>query len=118
MHERTYIVGILVAAAIGIFPFSSQAQSLDRGGDRAVSQQSSQNAAVAGNNNHIKKYITNINIDRGGRGGRGQRRFGNRAVVQNQNQGVDIRGDRNSVRQNGRQINTDSDPRGYVDLSI
>lgn len=119
MHPKIYIVGILAAATIGMFPISAQAQqSFENGGDSAVSQQSSQNASVAGNSNHIKKYITNINIDRGGRGGRSQRRFGNRATVQNQNQGVDVRGDRNAVRQNGRQVNTNSVNRGYGDRSI
>ena len=119
MHQQSYIVGILAAATIGIFPISAQAQSFQNGGgNSAVSQQISQTTSVVGNSNQINKYITNINIDRSGRGGRGQRRFGNRAVVQNQNQGVDIRGDRNSVRQNGRQFNSDRGNTNYIDRSI
>lgn len=114
MHKQAYLVGILAAAILGIVPVSARAQSYNSGGNSAVSQQSSQNAAVTGNSNHVKKYITTINVDRSRRGG-GRR--GNRAVVQNQNQGVDLRGDRNLVRQNGRQFNSQNNP-GYRDLSI
>ncbi|MCL1474258.1 hypothetical protein [Argonema antarcticum] len=116
--KKTYIFGVLAVATLGMLPLPAMAQSYNsRGGDSAVSQQSSQTATVTGNSNNVKKHINVINIDRSGRGGR-QRFGGNRGVVQNQNQGVDVRGDRNTVRQNGRQFNSDRSNPGFVDRSI
>ncbi|MCL1467830.1 hypothetical protein [Argonema galeatum] len=115
--NKTYIFGVLAFATLGMLPLPAMAQSYNsRGGDSAVSQQSSQTATVTGNSNNVKKHINVINIDRSGRGGR--QRWGNRGVVQNQNQGVDVRGDRNTVRQNGRQFNSDRSYPGFVDRSI
>lgn len=116
--NTTCIFGIVAVATIGMFPLTAQAQSYSsRNGDSAVSQQSSQNANVAGNSNTVNKYIQVININRSPIN-RGQRASGNRAVVQNQSQGVDVRGDRNRVRQTAQQSNSNRGANGYVDMSI
>ncbi|ARV58966.1 hypothetical protein BZZ01_10245 [Nostocales cyanobacterium HT-58-2] len=100
MLNKTFIVGILSVATLGIVSLPVQAE-------QTSTQGSNQTATITGNNNQINQYIIQVNVqkNRGNWKGKHQPSQPQQSSSQGATQSAEAVGDGNQINQDIQQVN-------------
>lgn len=98
MLKKSYIVGLISVAVLGVFSLPVRAE-------KRSTQGSNQTATITGDNNQINQYIIQVNVQKN-RGNWKRKHQPQQNSSQGATQSADAVGDGNRINQDIQQVNT------------